>query len=76
MTAEASSPTDPIELEPARVLVTGGLGFIGSAVVRQLVAGGRHQVLNVDIGTYAATEGSVAEVATSGQALRNRSMAS
>ncbi len=50
---------------PTRVLVTGGLGFIGSAVVRHLVASGDHTVLNVDVGTYAATEGSVAEVASS-----------
>jgi len=65
MTAGGASPGEATELEPSRILVTGGLGFIGSAVVRQLVASGRHQVLNVDVGTYAATEGSVAEVATS-----------
>ena len=36
-----------------RLLVTGGAGFIGSAVVRQAVAAG-HEVLNVDKLTYAA----------------------
>jgi len=36
-----------------RVLVTGGCGFIGSAVVRQLVRAG-HSVVNVDKMTYAA----------------------
>ena len=36
-----------------RVLVTGGLGFIGSAFVRALAADGR-AVLNVDAETYAA----------------------
>lgn len=35
-----------------RILVTGGAGFIGSAVCRQLVRGG-HYVLNVDKLTYA-----------------------
>ena len=39
----------------SNVMVTGGLGFIGSAVVRQLIDGGEHRVLNVDKATYAAT---------------------
>ena len=36
-----------------KLLVTGGAGFIGSAVVRQAVVAG-HEVLNVDKLTYAA----------------------
>lgn len=36
-----------------KILVTGGAGFIGSAVVRQAVAAG-HEVVNVDALTYAA----------------------
>jgi dTDP-glucose 4,6-dehydratase len=36
-----------------RVLVTGGAGFIGSAVVRRLVAAGVERVINVDKLTYA-----------------------
>lgn len=36
-----------------KVLVTGGAGFIGSAVVRLAVAQG-HEVINLDALTYAA----------------------
>lgn len=50
-----------------RIAVTGGLGFIGSAVVRHLVECTEHEILNIDKGTYAATEGSVAQVAGSGR---------
>ena len=45
-----------------RLMVTGGAGFIGSAVVRLAVAQG-HEVLNVDALTYAASLDSVAPVA-------------
>ena len=47
-----------------RILVTGGAGFIGSAVVRLAVARG-HAVVNVDALTYAACEANVAEAARS-----------
>ena len=46
-----------------RILVTGGCGFIGSAVVRHLINDTDHEVINVDKMTYAATLGSVASVA-------------
>jgi dTDP-glucose 4,6-dehydratase len=46
---------------PRRVLVTGGAGFIGSAVCRRLAAGGA-AVLNVDSLTYAGHPGSVADL--------------
>ena len=45
-----------------KILVTGGLGFIGSAVVRAAIAQG-HQVVNLDAMTYAACEANVAPVA-------------
>ena len=45
-----------------RVLVTGGAGFIGSALIRRLVAQG-HRVVNLDKLTYAAAPAALAEVA-------------
>ncbi len=47
-----------------KLLVTGGAGFIGSAVVRQAVAQG-HTVVNLDALTYAANLANVASVAGS-----------
>lgn len=47
-----------------KILVTGGCGFIGSAVVRLAVARG-HEVVNLDAMTYAANEANVAMVAGS-----------
>jgi len=45
-----------------KILVTGGAGFIGSAVVRRAIADG-HQVVNLDALTYAACLDNVADVA-------------
>ena len=45
-----------------KILVTGGAGFIGSAVVRLAVARG-HEIVNVDALTYAGCLENVAEVA-------------
>lgn len=45
-----------------KLLITGGAGFIGSAVVRQAVWAG-HEVVNVDALTYASCLENVAEVA-------------
>ena len=48
-----------------RILVTGGAGFIGSALVRHLIANTDHLVLNVDKVTYAGNLESQREVANS-----------
>ena len=45
-----------------RVLVTGGSGFIGSALVRHLVEDSEHPVLNLDKLTYAASPAALAAV--------------
>ncbi|KAF7775469.1 dTDP-glucose 4,6-dehydratase [Pseudoalteromonas citrea] len=45
------------------VIVTGGAGFIGSAVIRHLIANTDHQVLNLDKLTYAGNLQSLNEVA-------------
>ena len=47
-----------------KILVTGGAGFIGSAVVRLAIARG-HEVVNLDALTYAACLDNVASVAGS-----------
>lgn len=47
-----------------KILITGGAGFIGSALVRLAVSRGHH-VVNVDALTYAACLDNVAEVASS-----------
>ena len=46
-----------------RVLVTGGAGFIGSALVRYLVGEVGYEVLNFDKLTYAGVLDSLAPVA-------------
>ncbi|WP_395392891.1 dTDP-glucose 4,6-dehydratase [Novosphingobium sp. BL-8A] len=48
-----------------RIFVTGGAGFIGSALVRHLIENTEHEVLNFDKLTYAGTLSTVERVASS-----------
>jgi len=48
-----------------RIFVTGGAGFIGSALVRNLIANSEHEVLNFDKLTYAGTLTTVDSVSDS-----------
>jgi len=45
-----------------KILVTGGAGFIGSALVRHLIKDSGHEVLNLDKLTYAGVLESLAEI--------------
>lgn len=47
------------------ILITGGCGFIGSAVIRYILANTEHAVVNVDKLTYAAQPQALAEFAGS-----------
>lgn len=38
------------------IMITGGCGFIGSAVIRHLIANSDHRIVNIDKMTYAASE--------------------
>ncbi|MFT4996763.1 MAG: dTDP-glucose 4,6-dehydratase [Chitinophagales bacterium] len=45
-----------------KILVTGGAGFIGSAVIRHIIKDTEHTVLNVDNLTYAGNLASLSEI--------------
>ncbi len=59
MTVPTTTRSPAGDGEPMTVLVTGGLGFIGSAFVRKLIADTDHRVINLDKVSYASTAGSV-----------------
>lgn len=46
-----------------KILVTGGSGFIGSAVCREIIRHTDHSLVNVDKLTYAASQEALAEIA-------------
>jgi dTDP-glucose 4,6-dehydratase len=50
---------------PLTLIVTGGAGFIGSALVRHLIRDTPHRVVNVDCLTYAGNPASLSEVRAS-----------
>ena len=50
-----------------RILVTGGLGFIGSSVIRNLVTKEFHKIINLDNETYAASKNSLSSVDNNSQ---------
>ena len=45
-----------------RILITGGLGFIGSSVIRNLVTKGFQKIINLDNETYAANKNSLSAI--------------
>ena len=48
-----------------KIMVTGGAGFIGSALIRQIIAHSNHEIINIDKLTYAGNLDSLAEVINS-----------
>jgi dTDP-glucose 4,6-dehydratase len=54
-------------MDSARILVTGGAGFIGSALIRHLIEHTDHQVVNLDKLTYAGNPRSLEAVAGHGR---------
>ena len=49
-------------IENKKLLITGGAGFIGSAVIRHIINNTNHSVINVDKLTYAGNLESLASI--------------
>ena len=45
-----------------KILVTGGAGFIGSSVIRNILSSTTHSVVNIDMLTYAGNLDSLIDV--------------
>lgn len=45
-----------------KILLTGGCGFIGSAVIRQAIRAAGHSIINIDRMTYAASEAALEDL--------------
>src|SRR6266480_3740906 len=58
----SSLPPIQVEMKKDLILVTGGAGFIGSAIVRHLIREQGVRVLNVDKLTYAANLANLTDV--------------
>jgi len=52
-----------------KIIVTGGAGFIGSAVIRHIIKNTNSHVLNIDKLTYAGNLESLAEIEDSANSL-------
>jgi dTDP-glucose 4,6-dehydratase len=61
---EVNMPVDK-KIKNLRIIVTGGAGFIGSALVRHIIHSTECSVLNVDTLTYAANVSSLAAIENS-----------
>ena len=49
-------------MTPKKILITGGAGFIGSAVIRHIINNSNHSVVNIDNLTYAGNLESLTSV--------------